>query len=71
MLTIENLAVDQTTFPKQKLNVNSDRRNNILVTLRDEKVNQHNTIKQMKCYSRKLLKIRQQANMPATEKQNN
>ena len=50
MLTIENLAVDQTTFPKQKLNANSDRRNNILVTLRDEKVNQYNTIKQMKCY---------------------
>ena len=58
MLTLENLAVDQTTLPKQKLNVNSDRRNNILVTLRDEKVNQHNTIKQMKCY-RKLLEIRQ------------
>lgn len=58
MLTIENLAVDQATFPKQKLNANSDRRNNILVNLRDEKVNQHNTIKQMKCY-RKLLKIRQ------------
>ena len=50
MLTVENLAVDQTTFPKQKLNANSDRRNNILVTLRDEKVNQYNTIKQMKCY---------------------
>ena len=71
MLTIENLAVDQTTFPKQKLNADSDRRNNILVTLRDEKVNQHNTIKQMKCYRRKLLKIRQYANIPATEKQNN